>query len=401
MGSRAENPLLEPLGEILDDRQLIEELIGDPTPIPHTTRGHELPYLLPRFLSELFIPDSEVIDLARAIDVNLRESYRLRDPDNPTPLYRGSYSEYSVSKTIETQPLALSAFGISGVGKSTSIDRILDIYPKVKVHETLPGFEGPCMQLVSLHVDVPSTGKLKDLARTLIHASAEVLAKPDAVDLLYSKSASGLDNFERWVAFAHANFLGCLVLDEAQNLFKLTSVARRKTSRSRNELRVADDESLKGFLKFVNTSGIPVVFAGTPDAKELLTNRFAMAQRAAAGGVYNFLRCEDPNDSWFSEQLMPKLLSCEIAGPDRSETELEALRAELIALTGGIPRIIKALWSKVIAHAGVSDVVTPELLAEVFGLRFAELKPAIDAINSGDPVELQKYQDLVSQIDFG
>ena len=119
-------------------------------------------------LSRFFDPLSITIDLQQTICVLLMSGYIARNPLQPEYARRSRQIYGSIQAkdghnlenyvTVPTTASGLTIIGESGLGKSTNIANILDIYPQVIIH---PQYN--VTQIVWLKVDCPHAGSLKGL----------------------------------------------------------------------------------------------------------------------------------------------------------------------------------------------------------------------------------------------
>src|SRR5258708_26549472 len=97
----------------------------------------------------------------------IRDGYAYRNPARSDyrkaqiEFYRQSMEGAIVPITLPKPSTApsFSVFGVSGMGKSSIVDRILSFYPQALVHPQYRRF----MQLVWLKVDCPMDGSLQQL----------------------------------------------------------------------------------------------------------------------------------------------------------------------------------------------------------------------------------------------
>lgn len=387
-----DNPLLAPLGAIPSDEALLTALMDVPSLSDGFTRMHERPYVI-EAVRALSVPDETVHSIARALDRMIRSSYHAREPARITTT-RSLYSSYDAASAGQPQPRGAFIQGISGVGKTVGLQRALSRYPQCHTHETFPGFVNGLRQLVWLHVDVPATGKLKDLAEHLIDATVQTLGlESECADLLLRGRKSGSALFRSWVQLAKSHFLGILVLDEAQNIFRLSSVRQRKLSNP-DHLRVAEDGLLKELLLFINSGQIPVVVAGTPDAEALLRRRISIAQRLTIYGSFRLEPFSGPDDHAFKEHYMPQLLRFQF-GETPILSNTKELRELIFQGSAGIRRLIRMIWESAhaIAAEKQEDLDIPHI-KQAIKVSLAHLQPAVRALISGDPSGLRQYEDL-------
>lgn len=295
--------------------------------------------------------------------------------------------------------LASAVVGLSGVGKSEAIERALALMPQVVVHEKLPGLEGPVRQLVWLKLDVPDTGRLKDLVASLFRAADQALGS-GYFDLTKSgRQRLGADAAEEWIAKMRCHFLGVLVLDEIQNLFRMLSREMRQVAKRRGqdrlELRVVEDQAVKFILNLTNCTKFPVMVSGTPDGIAALETRMSTASRISTGGLIAFPRADSPDDLYFSKVLRPRLV--EYQWLPRAIDMSAELRGRLHRLSGGILRNAIGLWQhgqQRAIMAGAEALCIDDLecaAADVLAMN----RGAIDALLSQDPRRMAQYEDLV------
>lgn len=391
-----DNPLLVPLGSIPTDEELISQITHRPDLPSQAVQPHERPYAIER-VRGLSVPDETSVAVARALDRMLRSSYTARHPASAATA-RTLYSRYDAAPPGEQQPRGLFVQGVSGVGKTNALQCGLRRYTQCHEHAQFPNVVGNMRQLVWLHIDVPATGKLTELAVDLITATASALdIDTDYIDRMLRGRRSGPELFRSWTQMAKAHFLGVLVLDECQNIFRLASLTHRKAATKPEHLRVAEDALLKELLLFINTSQIPLVLSGTPDASALLGRRMSIAQRLTSYGYCKIMPFRGPNDVAFKDHYMPALLAFQFDKPFLENSE--ELRELLYQATAGIRRLIRMIWES--AH---SVAATQGERLELRHIRTAieqskeTTQPAVRALLSGDPSRLQEYEDLVRQV---
>lgn len=393
-----DNPLLLPLDQIPSNSELVDDLTVRPNlPVRSAPDHFYWPYDI-EVIYDLAIPDGKMLQIARSVDRLLRSSYKSRDP-SLVSTKKMMYSQGLTLGVADRRPRGMFVEGLSGTGKTSTILRTLARYPQLYTHKNedgcFPDFKSEKHQLVWLYVEVPASGKLKDLAKTLIQTTAEALGDPEQANLLIRDRQSGAERFDRWLQMAKSRFLGILVLDEAQNIFRLESIRQRHTN-SRRKLRVAEDEMLKTLVQFVNWGQIPLVLAGTPDASELLARRLAFAQRLATGGNIKLNRFTGPEDIGFSEHLVPQLLEYQFAASPLGNTC--ELRELIYNKTAGIRRMIIQLWH--LGHQVAADNEENldfkhiEIAADTY---MDAVQPAVTGLITGDPDALTQYEDAVSK----
>lgn len=399
------NILVERLGPILSEEQVIAALVCLPTPPrfiraqPFETRMHDL-----ATFRDLFIPRREQVFLQQTTDIMLRQGYRQRNPLVPKTWQKISGQTLP---SVQRPNMAL-LIGHSGTGKTQTTQRILRLYgQQIIEHENFPNLVGGLRQVVWLSVDAPANGKLSELAGNLMFAwdaLMETHAGPLArrfSETLALKSRKGPQMFDEWRQVAGAHFLGLLHIDEIQNFFKIEKLEqrRRKDGTYRPpELRIIEDQTLKMILSLSNTWGIPILLSGTPDALLAIQKRVSNLQRLVDGGFHRLEPYKPSPDPEF-QMFVQILLRYQFV--QQTLDASDALYATLHRLTAGVPRLLVALW--VAAHRVVFEKKRDQLEVDDFQRAydryFKPLHGAIEALLSGNPVMMSRYEDLLPDED--
>lgn len=400
-GPYEDNVLINTLGPIRTRQQWMESLLDLP-PVPrdvaHVPRHQRLHHLM--IIRDLHLPTLEELRLAETIDLAMRQSYRYRDPVLPETwaAISGEEERYR-PKRPEAPPLAVAVNAVSGVGKSEAIKRILASYPRqIAPHSTFPRLVGGLRQMVWQSVDVPATGKSADMAEILmLHWDAAMPGDKFAATLSGTRRR-GAQMLSEWVQAAKVHFLGALHLDEVQNFFRLMSLdeRRRLAKAGTYDLRVVEDGCLKWMLQLTNTSGFPVILSGTGDGIEALMKRMSTGQRLCTLGCHELVPFAGASDPGFRKHLLGCLEKYQyVANPITVDDNLAKLIYEK---TAGVHRLIIALWiaaHRVALERPKVDALTIEDFTKAADTYLALVKRAVEALLSGDPQRLGRYEDLL------
>lgn len=394
----ADNPLIEACGPLLGPKDFAPLLLrvptapGNLTNVPPHVRLHQLVSVL-----QLHIPTKPGLELATTIDLILRQSYVKRRPRDPAT-WSYVYGIRNPADTVDPSLLCASAIGVSGVGKSVACERALARYPQVVEHPDFPHMVSKLRQLIWLKVNVPASGKLEHLARDLLYATYNALGEEHEEESRGWQKQRGPQLWREWERKATSAFLGVLVLDEIQNFFQLESIAKRRQRKPGDrqiELRLVEDQTLKNILTLSNEGRIAVVALGTPDGMAAFSKRFSTAQRLAQSGHHFFPNIKSPDDLFYERFLFPRLR--QYVWADKPLENSDAIRAVVHRHSGGVLRIIFALW--VFAHRCMWERNGATLEVSDFDLAMtkylAPLVPAVEALTSGDPNRLSRYEDLL------
>lgn len=409
MAPYAGNILTQGMGPILCRDDILKALTYLPPPpknigsIPKHVRMH---YLMS--LRDLHIPSLEGARLSETIDLMIRPSYKYRDPKNAQN-WGAIGGEHMNHKTVRAPASGATVVGHSGTGKTEAVLRALNHYPnQIIVHDTFPNIVGKHPQVLWQSVDVPATGRAVDLASSLMMNWDMTISRldpnaPRRFDYTLSKTRrDGAQMLDEWRQVASNHYLGLLHLDEVQNFFKLQSLEkRRKRTHDSNglELSIVEDQLLKWMLTMMNTSQISLLFSGTPDGIGALTKRLSTLERVTGNGYHVFPIFEDATSPMFYDAFFKILARYQYV---QKPIEVTPTFAKLIIeLSGGVPRILIALWiaaHRVAYERSVDDLRDTDFI-QASKTYLSPIAPAIAALRSKDPGRMARYEDLVQRDD--
>lgn len=397
------NRLTQGLGPILSRAEVLKCLLQLP---PKPTAIKDMPvhirlHFLMR-LRDLHIPSLEGAKLQTTIDLMLRQGYRYRNPDaaGTWSLLSGEPGAYKVPRAPASAALAV---GFSGTGKTEAVMRNFNIYPSQVIrHQTFPHMVNGLDQVVWLSTDIPASGRSVDLAANLMMSWDHATNGTRFASSLGKSRRDGPKMLDEWRQVASSHFLGVLHLDEVQNLFKIQSLEQRMKSKNTEEgreLRIVEDASLKSILNLTNIWQMPVLLTGTPDGVGALTKRLATTQRIVTAGYHHFSHFKNADQPNFRDVFFPYL--CEYQYVSNKLPPTDAFRHLVIELSGGIPRVIIALW--IAAHRIAFERKDDDLRMDDFRRAAASylspLGPAISALLSNDPKRMARHEDLMPRDD--
>jgi hypothetical protein len=334
----------------------------------------------------------------------LREGYRHRSPTSA----KGWQSIYALSSpsladqiklapAMIGSPLAAAVVGVSGVGKTASIERALSLFPQCVEHDSFPQMARGHKQLVWLKVEVPGSGKALDLARALWLATDIALGTDYSAQKPVADAKSGIVLLNLWLRRVACHYLGIMSLDEIQNLFKIGTLAQRtstKAATQRPQLRIVDDEALKFILTLINVAKIPIMVSGTHDAMEIFETRMSTSQRLTIEGLIRFEHARTPEDEYFRDLLLPALFQQQFL--DHKANCSPQWRALMHRYTAGLPRLCVNLWiqSQRLALERNAKCIDLRHVEHVMATTMSPGMKGVDALLSGDPRRYAQYEDL-------
>jgi len=381
------NPLIEALPPIFSNLEAcsyIEWLPAPPTQAqrskPLELRFHELPsvrklvYILPEYALYSSI-----------ISVIIRDGYSTRNPVQVQTWQRLFYTNTASKGAVPPiEPNAHRASGIifsgiSGMGKSTFLNRYLQLYPQVIQHSSYKEQEFIHPQLVWLKIDCPSNGSLSGLVLAFFEAVDKALGTSYAIDYFPKgvRTPSQPVLLRAMARIAANYFLGVLIIDELQNL---------------NRAKTQGEEGFLSFLSsMVEHIGVPVIGVGTPAVTKVFKRRLQDARRAVAMGFYEFQRFDEHEDAWpnFVETVLT------YSWLERPIEVTPTLISSLYFHSQGIPAIVIALF--VLAqYRCLTDTCAFDhsILEEISKHELAPLQSALRVVRSGSAEGLRDFDDL-------
>jgi hypothetical protein len=374
------NPLIEALPSILDD-EAWAELLGTYPRIHASER--ELPVHLRSYfvlrLQRYFLPLPRHIELAQRIGLIIRNGYLGRNPltaDRGRLLqkaYQSVQEEKQAGVTFKdfNPAVSMALMGFSGMGKTTSVERILGTYPQVIFHK-----EYALHQVVWLKIDCPKGGSTRQLGFDFFSALDGLLGTRHRDEFSDRSHADGLLSSAKHYAVVYN--LGVLVIDEIQNLAVKKSGGR--------------EEMLNFFQEICNTLSVPVVLMGTNKALKTLQPDFRQARRNA--GIGAFIWEAMPNDDeWqfavedmWQYQWVRKPVPF---SPDIAESLYKPIQ--------GIRAILGTAFqlAQLRAMRTGEETVTPETITRIIEREFQPVLPMLKALASRDPRRLRNYEDIL------
>ncbi len=400
----AGNILTQGLGPIRSRAEVMKAL----TELPKRPKSMEgipthiaLHYLMS--LRDFHLPRVEELRLHETIDLMVRQNYRYLDPSTASTWSTVS-GDYALVTPRHAPAFGAAVVGHSGTGKTEAILRCLQSYPQQVVHHgTFPRLVGGHHQVTWLSINVPPSGRTVDLATDLMREWDRVTGSNRFASELAKERRDGMKMLDSWRQVATAHFLGVLHLDEVQNLFKLATLKKRRGKASLDEgapeLSIVEDQFLKWILILMNTWHVPLLLSGTPDGIGALTRRLSTTERIVTSGYHVFHPFEDATDSSFRKNFLEQLGKYQyVPKPLTVDDELAQF---IVELTGGIQRLIIALW--IAAQRVALERNTGDLLLSDFrtaaATYLAPIAPAVAALRSKDPVRMAKYEDLLPRDD--
>ncbi|WP_333834427.1 ATP-binding protein [Rubrimonas sp.] len=383
-----DNPFINRLPPLCDHHAVLDGLTDLPAfdPAERTYPAHIRLHCLQR-LTRYFDPNERHLDLDQRLDLMIRQGYVGRDPlttgymDHVTNGHaRVVARDLRVSlRPAESTAIGMALIGVSGMGKTRSVQRILGRFtPQVIVHEQPFALH----QVAWLRLDCPAKGSEKQLCFSFFKEMDRLLGTN--FEARHGASREPVDKMlPQMAGIANRHALGLLVVDEIQHLIEAPGPVRRSL--------------LNFFVTLVNVVGVPVLLIGTPRALPLLDGAFRQARRVSGFGSIMWDRLP-PDETWkyFIKRMWRFQWTREPS--DLTPEVEETLYDESQGIIDIVIKLYQLAQLKAIqlgAVSGASETIDAALLRHVAEESLSLVRPMLDALRKNDQRALERYDDLV------
>lgn len=336
-------------------------------------------------LGRYFNPNERHIALEQRVDVVIRQGYLGRNP-NTTDYYlrlRNDLARVNArSFAAEATPMRATAngfalIGISGMGKTESIRRILGRYPQTIEHVEPVAL----VQVTWVQLECPYEGSVKQLCLNFFSKMDEL--QGTNFHSRYGGPRASLDEVTlQMAAIANRHAIGLIVIDEIQHLMEARGTGR--------------NQMLNFLVTLVNRCSTPVMIIGTPRALPLLQGAFRQARRASGVGSVMWERMT-PGKTW--DQFVDRMWACQWTSEPSPLTD--EIRAVLYDESQGIIDILVKLYMlaqiRAISFSDMKprpELIDAEALRRTAKQNLGLVQPMIGALRSGRTDLINEYDDL-------
>lgn len=380
------NPFIEALPPILSQYDVVEQLSvypyynEDERNLPTKKRIH-----LTQRLYQYFQPLSLHFDLEERFSRTIRQGYLSRNPLSAN--YASSLK--NGNKIVKNPSLGFNNFdfkstaagftiiGVSGIGKTTSIDRVLSLYPQVIKHTEYKGTPLNLFQISWLKIDCPYDGSVKALCINFFAKVDSLLGTNYSMKFTSGQNTTAT-MLPRMAQVCTLHGIGTLVIDEVQHL----------------STRGGSEQLLNFFTTLVNVIGIPVIMIGTMKALGSLQRQFRQARRGSGQGDMVLERMTK-DDNW--DILIEGLWDYQWT---KNPTPLtDELKDIIYEESQGIVDIAVKIYVMAQITAMTStkkELITPTLIRKVAKDNLKLVKPMLDALKTGNLDKISLYEDIKS-----
>lgn len=391
-----DNPFIESLPQIFNDELIVDKFTIYPYK-EESERYQEanIRYHMIKRLKNFIQPLSIHFRIERKLSTMIRRGYMARNPYSKDFLQRLRVINDiklendkmkinrldEISESLRSTAESFSMIGISGIGKTTAIERLLLMYPQVIVHSEYMEEAFTRTQIVWLKIDCPYDGSIKTLCKMFFKAVDDVLGTTNYFNKYGNNRNSAATMMIHMTYIASVYSIGVLVIDEIQHLIN------KKNS---------PDEMLNFFVTLVNTIGVPTILIGTPKAIKVLEKDFRQARRAGGEGSIVWDRMEkDEEWDFFLETMWQYQWVSEFTPLSKQLNDV--MYEESQGITSVAVNLFLLAQERAIA-SGV-EKISIGLIREVAKNDLKMIQKMIKALRNNNLEEIAKYDDIAINLD--
>ncbi|WP_206046594.1 ATP-binding protein [Inconstantimicrobium porci] len=383
------NPFIEALPPIFSEEAVIEQFSVE----PHIddidrSKAENIRFHVIKRIKKFLQPLPIHIVLERRLSTFIRHGYLGRNPLDKeflenlrilNSLDDNALKENELQnefKNISTTADSLSIIGISGIGKTTAIEKLLSMYPQVIRHTEYKGETFTRTQIVWLKIDCPYDGSLSTLCKNFFKAIDDILGTRYLEKFGYSSRVTSTMMINM-TKLAWRYGIGVLVIDEIQHLLN-----------AKND----KEEMLNFFVTLTNTVGIPTVLIGTSKAQNVFNGNFRQARRAGSDGSIIWDRMSKDSDEWqfFLESIW------ELQGLKHIAKLTKEMSDAFYDECQGITAVTVNLFilSQERALQDGKEELTVSIVRETAKKDLHLIQPMIKALRNNNLAEIMRYEDI-------
>ena len=379
-------PLIEALPLVLDDSNEVIDMLS------HNDGHHDGErQFKPRDhmqcvlrLFRYFQPLEQHLDIEERFSLCIRQGYLHRSPLSPeyAKVLADGYKTiksggYELPVSHNPTGSGFTIIGLSGVGKTSAVTRVLNLYPQVIVHSRYRDIPLVFKQIVWLKLDCPHDGSLKGLCMEFFEAVDDA-AGTNYFELFAKRSITIELIIKRMVQIARLHCIGVLVIDEIQHLILAKGGGCEKM--------------LNFLVTLVNKIGIPVVLVGTTRAKDVLQKEFRQARRSRGhqGDLFWDKMSNDVSWDIFVSTMWKNKWTRQIVPISKEFKDVLYYESQ-----GIVDIAVKLCAMAQIRAIGLqAETIAPNDFRIVASEKLGLVKPALDALRSGDKKRIEAIGDI-------
>lgn len=377
------NPFIQALPPLMDKQTIIKNLML-PIQCKEEERNLDSSYrqhMIQR-LYKLFQPLPIHVDIWEMIFSLIYQGYIARNPfDSEYRKYVNQTGKKIINRTFDiynrtnfrTTASCATLIGYSGMGKSSSVSRVLNNIPQIIVHNHYNGQHFNQIQLSHLTLQTPHNSSLKSLTLQFFMKVDELLGT-NTFQKHVSRNLSTDAMLPLMGQVAQNVGIGMLIIDEIQHL----------QNRGIQQM-------MNYFVTLMNSFGVPILFVGTPASYSIFQQEFRIARRVSGNGEIIWNNMENDKEFYFFLESLWKYQWIRKTVP-LTEDMIKVFYEE----TQGVSDLIVKLFANTQIYAIKSgkEEFTVNMVRRVGRDQFNLMKPMIEAIKSKNPYKIAQFEDL-------
>jgi hypothetical protein len=402
------NPCIEALPDIFEDEFIVNKLANYPQINKHREIENEnIKYHMLENIKNYYQPLSKHLQIEHKLSCSIRRSYIARNPASKEYLQRirlilevmeeknqdKKTIDFDVCKNLINKFTIIpestrasgdcfSIIGVSGMGKSSAIEKLLLMYPQVIIHRKYKGKPLTRTQITWLKLDCPFDGSIKTLCKMFFKALDDILLTTKYYSSYASYRNSTATMMIHMTHLASLHSIGVLIIDEMQHL-----INNKNT----------ESEILNFLVTLRNTIGISIIQIGTPKLNSVLSKGLRELRRAEESGSIFLDRMNEDDEEWnfFIENLWEEQILKNYTPID------ENLKKAMYYESQGIIAIARTLFILIQIEAifNNTEKITINLIHDVAKKDLRLTKKAVEAIRNGKFDEIENYEDIFIEFD--
>ncbi|WP_218156609.1 ATP-binding protein [Polaromonas sp. OV174] len=331
-------------------------------------------------LRNFFVPSLEHLDVYQTLAAEIMAGYETRNPLTPegqAMLYGTAAPGHSAQSSARISVVT----GLSGMGKSALVSRILAAIGELTIrHTSFQGIPFPETQLLYLRRNIPHRCTPKDLCASFGSAADLALAIPKYASMFARGNANTRQLLQALRTIIVNHHVGCLILDEFQNL-RLVGIGA--------------DAVISMLINLCDEFQIPIFIVGTYATFDLAQRSPDLARRIGHR-FYDMARPKSADSQSWQDLCATVWKNQWVKDPKPFDSKYsDALYQCSQGVTGIMLSIFEA--AQIIAMRDKGDdreSVTEKTIAQAYEQRGKAVRPLIEILKANDPRLVSNYEAL-------
>lgn len=377
------NPFIQALPSLISKEKIINKLML-PISFKKEERDMDSAYRLHMIhrLYKVFQPLPIHLDIWNTIFTLIYQGYIARNPfEKNYKRYVSQTGKQIINRTYDihsrtnfrTTASCATLIGYSGMGKTSTVNRVLNNIPQIIVHNQYNGQHFNQIQLSHLTLQAPHNSSLKALTLQFFMKVDELLGT-NIFQKHVSRNLSTDAMLPLMGQVAQNIGIGMLIIDEIQHL-----------------QNSGIQQMMNYFVTLMNSFGVPILFIGTPASYSIFQNEFRIARRVSGNGEIIWNNMENDNEFRFFLESIWKYQW------NRNNTPLcDEMINMFYEQTQGVSDLIVKLFVNVQEKCITNgkEEFTVNMVQQVAKEQFKLMRPMIEAIKSKNIYKMAQYEDL-------